>query len=244
MKVIDLLTFLKNKNKIDKKYRIIKGSLVDILGLTQFWYDNLNNEEKDFLLNLFNEPDSNNDIKDVYTNNYIAGFNKNTKSGLLITWGNYCFYKINYYLAEKLFSQAECFSYNVVELQFMYNNLIDVYYKFRDESNYLQNCIDTCIKDIQITDKFLNELRKNDLELRDELYLDNPNLKNLEKDFKLPRIPSFQRLAIIYENQGEYDKAIDICEKAIMFNLEDGTKMGFKGRIEKLTKKKVKQNRS
>ena len=48
------------------------------------------------------------------------------------------------------------------------------------------------------------------------------------------RFPSFQRLAIIYENQGKYEEAIKICELALKLNLKDGTKTGFKGRIKRL----------
>ena len=51
------------------------------------------------------------------------------------------------------------------------------------------------------------------------------------------KIPSFQRLAIIYEKKGEYKKAIDICKKAIKYNLRDTSKAGFEGRLERLEKK-------
>ena len=45
-------------------------------------------------------------------------------------------------------------------------------------------------------------------------------------------------LAKSYEKLKEYDKAIKICETAIKHNFEnDGTKYGFKGRIERLNKK-------
>ena len=53
----------------------------------------------------------------------------------------------------------------------------------------------------------------------------------------LPRIPSFQQLAIMYEKAGRYQDAIDICKLAMKYGLTDTTKSGFAGRLEKLQKK-------
>ena len=53
-------------------------------------------------------------------------------------------------------------------------------------------------------------------------------------------VPSFQRLAIIYENQDKYAEAIEICKLALNYGLHDNTKADFKGRIEKLAKKALK----
>ena len=53
----------------------------------------------------------------------------------------------------------------------------------------------------------------------------------------LPRIPSFQQLAIMYEKAGRYQDAIDICKLAIKYGLTDTTKSGYAVRLEKLQKK-------
>jgi len=53
----------------------------------------------------------------------------------------------------------------------------------------------------------------------------------------LPRVPTFQYLATIYTEDCEYEKAIEVCEKAIAFGLNDGTKGGYLGRIERIMKK-------
>jgi hypothetical protein len=49
-------------------------------------------------------------------------------------------------------------------------------------------------------------------------------------------------LAIIYEKQGEIQKAIEICEEAIDLNLRDSTKGGFSARLARLEKKNRSQN--
>ena len=48
----------------------------------------------------------------------------------------------------------------------------------------------------------------------------------------------YKKLALAYEKQGNYQKAIDICQKSISNGVtDDGTKSGFSGRIEKLQNK-------
>jgi curved DNA-binding protein CbpA len=55
---------------------------------------------------------------------------------------------------------------------------------------------------------------------------------------ELPPIPTFKDLAIALEEEKRYDEAVSVCEQAVGFNMEDGTKTGFAGRIERLRKKK------
>jgi tetratricopeptide (TPR) repeat protein len=59
----------------------------------------------------------------------------------------------------------------------------------------------------------------------------------LKKYDNLPRVPTFQYLATVYTEDGEYEKAIEVCERAIAFGLNDGTKGGYQGRIERIKKK-------
>nr|NJM04790.1 hypothetical protein [Desulfobacula sp.] len=47
----------------------------------------------------------------------------------------------------------------------------------------------------------------------------------------------FKQLAILFEEDREYEKAIDVCRNAIALGLSDGTKTGYEGRLERLGKK-------
>ena len=47
----------------------------------------------------------------------------------------------------------------------------------------------------------------------------------------------FPYLATVLTEDGHYDEAIEVCRKAINFGLDDGTKSGFAGRIERIRKK-------
>ncbi|MCM2284996.1 MAG: hypothetical protein NDI81_09460 [Desulfobacula sp.] len=50
-------------------------------------------------------------------------------------------------------------------------------------------------------------------------------------------VPAFKQLAILFEEDQEYEKAVDICENAMVHGLVDGTKTGYEGRMERLSKK-------
>lgn len=53
----------------------------------------------------------------------------------------------------------------------------------------------------------------------------------------LPRVTTFQKYATLLTEQGEYEKAIEICEIAISHGLQDGTKGGFEAQIGRIRKK-------
>ncbi len=71
-----------------------------------------------------------------------------------------------------------------------------------------------------------------------------PDLKNLIFE-QLKNAPDqvliFRQLAIVFEENQEYEKAMDICEKAMAHGLSDGTKTGYTGRIKRLKRKMDKQ---
>jgi hypothetical protein len=53
-----------------------------------------------------------------------------------------------------------------------------------------------------------------------------------------PKVISvFKQLAIILEEDGEYDRAVAICRAALANGIDDGTRTGFAGRINRILKK-------
>ena len=63
-------------------------------------------------------------------------------------------------------------------------------------------------------------------------------IEPLKREFGLlPRVPTFQHLATVLTEAGEFDEAISVCEAALSYGLDDGTKGGFAGRIERIRKK-------
>jgi hypothetical protein len=55
----------------------------------------------------------------------------------------------------------------------------------------------------------------------------------------LPRVPTFQLLATVLSERGEFTRAIDICETALSLGLHDNTVSGFEGRIDRIRKKQA-----
>lgn len=55
---------------------------------------------------------------------------------------------------------------------------------------------------------------------------------------KLPQVSTFRNLANVLVEDGEYDKAIQVCQQALEYGLKDGTKTGYQGRIERIQAKK------
>lgn len=50
-------------------------------------------------------------------------------------------------------------------------------------------------------------------------------------------IPGVRMFAIVLEEDEAFDRAVEVCRKALDHGMDDGTKAGFAGRIERLNKK-------
>ncbi|MFB5197589.1 hypothetical protein ACE198_22220 [Neobacillus sp. KR4-4] len=109
---------------------------------------------------------------------------------------------------------------NAVDLHFAYMALFRHYYRAKDSTpSQDEKFLLFALKDVDLFPRFKREyLATHDHQV-------------------LPSIPSFKQLAIFYEKQGNYQKAIEISEKALSYGLEDKTKGGYAARIEKLKKK-------
>ena len=95
----------------------------------------------------------------------------------------------------------------------------------------MQKVIELCLDDIRLAPDFLEYCKE----------IANYYKTDLQK--QIPTYPSFYRLAIIYEKQKEYQKAIDICNYAIKLGyIRDGTKGQMPGRIARLIRKARQQN--
>jgi|GEM_PF-1481704 len=56
----------------------------------------------------------------------------------------------------------------------------------------------------------------------------------------LPHVTTFQNYATLLVEDAKFDQAIKVCEQALTFGLDDKTKSGFQGRIERIEKQKAK----
>ena len=107
---------------------------------------------------------------------------------------------------------------NPIDRHFLLQSIVNETYKLRKEEKYRRLCIEFAEKHLQ---EFQNIA---------------PVLK-ADMNGTLPRITTFQNYVTVLTEQGEYEKAIQICELALEYGLHDGTKSGFEGRIMRIKKK-------
>jgi len=123
--------------------------------------------------------------------------------------------------------------------------LQDFYYKYRGVDNlYLEKCIEWCYTDINTLSLMQKSYYNNEIKRRKELkyiYSKNEIDKQISEITKFNgMIPAFKRLAIIFEKQKYYQKAIEICDTAINYykGLQmDSSVIEFEVRRDKLISK-------
>lgn len=106
---------------------------------------------------------------------------------------------------------------NILNRHFLLQSIISESYRLRKEEYYLNLCIKFSEINLSEFDEIANAFRNEDNEI--------------------PRILVFQYYSTVLTEINKYEKAINVCERAISFGLEDGTKGGFYGRIDKIKKK-------
>jgi len=121
-----------------------------------------------------------------------------------------------------------------VDIHFSYLNLIEQTYNRREEPEARALFMRLALEHVESFGSIKKALLK-DFQLREVepgRYQDKGGLSA-----RFPHVPTFQYLATIYTEDGEYEKAIEICEKAIAFGLHDWTKGDYQGRKERIKKK-------
>ena len=106
---------------------------------------------------------------------------------------------------------------NLVNRHFLLQSIVEKTYKLRNEETYRDLCIEYAKIHISEFDLIEPALRK-------------------DLNGVLPRVITFQHYATLLTENGEYEKAISVCKKAIEYGLNDGTKSNYEGRIERILK--------
>lgn len=101
---------------------------------------------------------------------------------------------------------------------FLLQAIVGETYRLRKEEKYKNLCL-------KFSEKHLEEFQLFTQSLKDEF------------DGSIPRITTFQQYSTLLTELEEYEKAIKTCEMAISFGLDDGTKGGYQGRIDRIKKK-------
>lgn len=113
---------------------------------------------------------------------------------------------------------------NPADTHFLYLNIARIAYRKRDDAKMMELFKKIAVEHISIFNTFIPAL-----------------LCKTSEGLILPHVPTFQWLVTIYSDEGEYEKAIEVCEKAIRLGLHDGTKGDYQGRINKIINKAAKK---
>lgn len=176
-----------------------------------------------WLSNLFNNSKKLTEVKDAdvtdnfvhktkFTNNFDQDYNENDELYDATFQSTDIFRKIK---------ATEIKTNNIITRHFLLQSLIAESYRRRNEENYRDICIKYC------------EIHLQEFDLIAETF------KN--RDGEIPRVTVFQHYATLLTELEDFEKAIFVCNVAISYNLDDGTKGGFSGRIEKI-ETKIKQH--
>ena len=195
----------------------IKG-IIGYLGLESFWVS-CTAEEQNALIKYYQgglgaSSDSSPIIGEIT-------YSSNTKLKYFSSMIGWAVSDKNYILADKIITAGDELNIDdseLIDAHFFWQTAADCYYKQRNvRPDAIDITIKFCKKDIAAFPKYI---------------------KQLEKELGcIPYISTFQRLAIIYENNHQYQDAIQICKLAIKYGLTDSTKGGYSSRLEKLEKK-------
>ena len=137
---------------------------------------------------------------------------------------------------------------NKYDRHFVYIEIQNFYYKYRDIEAYLNECINYCLKDIEALPQVSSEYAAQGIRQIKEyaVYRNGLSADDSKRIYELNKygfdgdIPAFKRLCIIYEKQKQYDLAEKYCDKAIRYYTEHGVLSladEFKKRKEKLVNK-------
>jgi tetratricopeptide (TPR) repeat protein len=215
------------------------GGLIKHFALNK-WWDKISDDDRNFIRNCSA------DYKNIDNPKVTTYHFSQSASSFLNNMATWAINAKRYDFAIEILNETLKRDSDKAGLHSIYNNLIDLCYKRRTENNiWLDKCIEYCKKDIKIFPIFKNTYIENQREFLKQLANNKfTSLKEREQllieaanpRFDL-RIPSFERLCIIYEKQKEYQKALETCELALSYGLSDNTKGGFSGRIERIKKK-------
>jgi len=187
----------------------VKG-LIGYFGLENWWLDEFNEDERNYIKTKINNSDNSLTSGDI-------SFTNETVIGLLGTLACWFIKPEDRNIAHRILNKALEFSTNapVLDVYFLYNQMIMTYYKDRNISEYMDKTIDACRKQIDLAPDAKKAFKKE--------YRNSP----------LPAHRGYKQLSIILEKIGCYQEAIKLLKQADI----QGWAGDWSNRIERCNKK-------
>lgn len=209
--------FFNNKKKKIKGY-------IGLYGLEYWWLNTLNQEDRKQILttylSLVGDSKSLTE-EDIKEENYLGEMPSTVHflSGLA-SW----FHRNEHrHIAHKIFDKLLPLVNDhtkILDKHFMYQHMIQIYYKDRNNPEYYDKSIWACNEQIKLSKLSINAFKE----------------ESRTEDFSLPSHVGYKQFAIILEKNKEYEKVIKLCKQA----KEEGWSGDWDKRIERCTKKKEK----
>lgn len=177
-----------------KSQKRIQGS-IGYFGLGDWWLSAFSDEERRHIQSTFQPLGSTGDSLTSGVINYTSL----TAVGLLQALAGWFSKADDRPIAHKILEKAEKLSKMqtpVLDIHFLCQQKINIYYKDRDQPEFMEKAIEACRQQIALTREAANAFKAE--------YGDSP----------LPSHKGYEQLAIILEKQGSFEEAIALSRKA------------------------------
>ena len=176
-----------------------KKSVDGIIGyfeLSDWWLSTFSKDEQNYMIKRFQPMGSSGNAlteeKIRYTTQTVIRF--------LSSLASWFTKKEERVIAHKILNKAEELITKetpILDLHFLYHQLIKTYYKDRNQPKYYDKAIYACKKQISISEKAVNTFRR-----------------EWGEDSLIPSHLGYKQLAIILEKEKKYDEVISLCTQA------------------------------
>ena len=197
-----------------KSSTTIKGD-IGYFGLSEWWLSEFSKQERSYILEIYQPLGGSG--KSLTKGETTSS--SQTAIGFLSILSQWFKKEKDRAIAYRMLEKAKNLittSTNILDLHFLYNSEIEIYYKDRDQDQKaLKKAIEACKRQIEIAPKAASAFRKE------------------YKDSSLPNHRGYKQLAIIKEKEKEFNTVIDLTKKA----MAQGWDGDWVKRIERCTKK-------
>jgi tetratricopeptide (TPR) repeat protein len=189
-----MFNWFQNKSKPEKALKV-EGQL-GYFNLADWWLSAFSLEEREYIEQVFQPLESQPDSRPL-TQGKIS-YSSGTAVQLLSSLAGWFKKPKDNHIAQKILHKAEELgSSRILDLHFMYAQMVETYYRMRDtDAGALDMALVACKKQINIAPQALEEFKRQ------------------PPDNFIPAHIGYTQLAIVLEKQKKYAEAIELCQQA------------------------------
>ncbi len=191
--------------------------MIGFYGLSDWWFTEFTEAERKYIEKRYSPVGAGDGAKPLTRGKILGGTGRASQ----LLWGLATWFKKpgDFSIVERILRKAEEVAVDLLDFHFTYQQMIQIYYRVREtEPKALDNAIDACKKQIQISSQVSERMRS---------------------EYPGSRLPShvgYKQLAIIFEKQRNYAEVIRLSTQA----QNQGWKGDWEERIARCEKKMFK----